>query len=168
MGSAPHRRFTDAALERTGGAAGRIDCRRGSRVAEPVRHNQVMPWRRLLLFAVLLIVGASLVSAMASRDRRADDSPNAGAEASASAPPASVVEASLPGDKEVRARVGDVVRLLVRAPAADVVELSTLAVEEPVDADRPTELLFVADRAGRFRVHLRDADESIGTVRVTS
>jgi hypothetical protein len=139
----------------------------GSRVAEPVRHNQVMPWRRLLLFAILLIVGASLVSAMASRDRHADDSPNAGAEASASAPPASVVEASLPGDKEVRARVGDVVRLLVRAPAADVVELSTLAVEEPVDADQPTELLFVADRAGRFRVHLRDADESIGTVRVT-
>jgi hypothetical protein len=141
---------------------------RGSRLAEPVRHNQVMPWRRLLLFAVLLVVGASLVSAMAARDRRADDSPNAGAEASASRPPASVVEATLPGDKEVRARVGDVVRLLVSAPAADVVELSTLAVEEPVDADQPTELLFVADRAGRFHVRLREADESIGTVRVTS
>jgi hypothetical protein len=142
--------------------------RGGSRVAEPVRHNQVVPWRRLLLFAVLLIVGASLVSAMAARDRRADDSPDPGAAASASAPPASVVEASLPGDKEVRARVGDVVRLLVSAPAADVVELSTLAVEEPVDADQPTELLFVADRAGRFHVRLREADESIGTVRVTS
>jgi hypothetical protein len=137
-------------------------------VAASVRHNQVMPWRRLLLFAVLLIVGASLVSAMASRDRRADESPDPGAAARASAPPASVVEASLPGDKEVRARVGDVVRLVVSAPAADVVELSTLAVEEPVDADQPTELLFVADRAGRFHVRLRDADESIGTVRVTS
>jgi hypothetical protein len=137
-------------------------------VAASVRHNQVMPWRRLLLFAVLLIVGASLVSAMASRDRRADESPDPGAAASASAPPASVVEASLPGDKEVRARVGDVVRLVVSAPAADVVELSTLAVEEPVDAGQPTELVFVADRAGRFHVRLRDADQSIGTVRVTS
>jgi hypothetical protein len=137
-------------------------------VGPSVRHNQVVPWRRLLLFAVLLVVGASLVSAMASRDRRADDSPDAGAASSASAPPASVVEASLPRDKEVRARVGEVVRLLVSAPAADVVELSTLGVEEPVDADQPTELLFVADRAGRFHVRLREADESIGTVRVTS
>jgi hypothetical protein len=130
-----------------------------------VRHNHAVPWRRLLLFAVLLIVGASLVSAVAPRDSR---SPNAGTEPRASSPPAPVVEASLPGDKEVRARVGDVVRLLVRAPSADVVELATLAVEEPVDADQPTELVFIADREGRFKVHLRDADESIGTLRVTS
>jgi hypothetical protein len=139
-----------------------------SLVSEPVRHNQVVSWRRLLLFAVLLIVGASLVSAMASRNRGDDDSPNAGAQAAASGPPASVVEASLPADKEVRARVGDVIRLLVSAPSSDVVELSTLAVEEPVDAGQPTELVFVADRAGRFHVRLRDADQSIGTVRVTS
>ena len=136
--------------------------------AEPVRHNQVVSWRRLLLFAVLLIVGASLVSALASRNRGDDDSPNAGVQAAASGPPASVVEASLPGDKEVRARVGDVVRLLVSAPSSDIVELSTLAVEEPVDAGQPTELVFVADRAGRFHVRLRDAGESIGTLRVTS
>jgi hypothetical protein len=137
-------------------------------VAASVRHNQVVSWRRLLLFAVLLIVGASLVSAMASRNRGDDDSPNAGAQAAASGPPASVVEASLPADKQVRARVGDVIRLLVSAPSSDVVELPTLAVEGPVDVGQPTELVFVADRAGRFRVRLRDADESIGTVRVTS
>jgi hypothetical protein len=133
-----------------------------------VRHNHVVPWRRLLLFAVLLIVAASLVSAMAPRDRRVDDSPNAGAQAPASNPPAPVVEASLPADKEVRARVGDVVRLLVRAPSADVVELANLAIERPVDPDQPAELLFVADRTGRFPVRLRDAGESIGTLRVTS
>jgi hypothetical protein len=131
-----------------------------------VRHNQPVPWRRLFLFAVLLIVGASLVSAMEPRDRSRNDSPNAGLPASGS--PAPVVEASLPADKEVRARVGDVVRLLVRAPSADVVELSNLAVEEPVDAGQPAEVVFVADRAGRFRVRLRDAGESIGTLRVTS
>jgi hypothetical protein len=142
--------------------------RRASLVAEPVRHNQVMSWRRLLLIAVILTVGASLVSALASRNRGSDDSPNAGAAAAASGPPATVVEASLPAEKDVRARVGDVIRLLVRAPSSDVVELSTLAVEGPVDAGQPTELVFVADRAGRFRVRLRDADESIGAVRVTS
>jgi hypothetical protein len=133
-----------------------------------VRHNQMVPWRRLIFFAVLLIVGASLVSAMAPRNGRVDDSPNAGADAGASSSPAPVVEASLPSDKEVRARVGDVVRLLVRAPSADVVQVSDIAVEGPVDAGQPAELVFVADRAGRFRVRLRDAAESIGTVRVTS
>jgi hypothetical protein len=126
-----------------------------------------VPWRRLLLFSVLLIVGASLVSAIASRDRGSDRSPNAG-EAPPSNPPAAVVEASLPANKDVRARVGDVVRLLVRAPSSDIVELADLAIEEPVDADQAAEIVFVADREGRFRVRLRDADEAIGTVRVTS
>jgi hypothetical protein len=126
-----------------------------------------VPWRRLLLFSVLLIVGASLVSAIASRDRGTDDSPNAG-EAPPSNPPAAVVEASLPANKDVRARVGDVVRLLVRAPSSDIVELTDLAIEEPVDAGQAAEIVFVADREGRFRVRLRDADEAIGTVRVTS
>jgi hypothetical protein len=142
--------------------------RAASLVAEPVRHNQVVPWRRLLFFAVLLVVGVSLVSAMAPRDRGSDRSSNTAVDPSASSPAASVVEASLPDDKEVRARVGDVIRLLVSAPSADVVQLIGLAVEEPVDADQPAELVFVADRAGRFRVSLRDAGESIGTVRVTS
>ena len=133
-----------------------------------MRHNQVVPWRRLVFFAVLLVVGASLVSAMAPRDRSSDRSSNGAVDPSASSPPAPVVEAALPGEKEVRARVGDVIRLTVSAPSADVVELSTLAVEEPVDADQPAELVFVADRAGSFRVRLRDAGESIGTVRVTA
>jgi hypothetical protein len=127
-----------------------------------------VPWRRVLLLSVLLIVGASLVSAIASRDRGSDRSPNTGAEAPPSNPPAAVVEASLPANKDVRARVGDVVRLLVRAPSSDIVELADLAIEEPVDADQAAEIVFVADREGRFRVRLRDADEAIGAVRVTS
>jgi hypothetical protein len=130
-----------------------------------VRHNQVVRWRRLLLLAVLLVVGASLVSAVEPRDRASDGSREAlGAAAS---PPAPVVEASMPADKAVRARVGDVVRLLVRAPAADTVEIPNLGVEQPVDVNQPANLTFVADQPGRFRVSLRDAGESIGTLRVT-
>jgi hypothetical protein len=124
-------------------------------------------WRRFFLFAVLLIVAASLVSALSSRDGGFDDSRDRG-EVPRSSAPAAVVEASLPGEKEIRARVGDVVRLFVRAPSSDVVQLTSLAVEEPVDAGQPAELVFVADREGRFRVRLRDADQSIGTLRVTS
>jgi hypothetical protein len=121
-------------------------------------------WRRLLFFAVFVIVAASATSAMAPRERRVRDPPGA----HAPPPPASVVEASLPSDRDVRARVGDVVRLSVRAPSADVVEVTSLAVEEPVDAGAPAELIFVADRAGRFPVRLRDAGEAIGTLRIAS
>jgi hypothetical protein len=132
-----------------------------------VRHNHVVRWRQFLLLVVLLIVGASLISALTSHNR-VEDSRDAGARPAGASPPAPVVEASLPADKVVRARVGDVVRLLVSAPSADMVELSALAVEQPVDAGQPAELVFVADRAGRFRVRLRDAGEPIGTLRVTS
>jgi alpha-beta hydrolase superfamily lysophospholipase len=138
-----------------------------SPVPAPVRHNRVVRWRRLILLAVLLVVGASVVSALEPRDHTSDRSSDPAIAAAAAAPPAPMVEASMPADKDVRARVGDVVRLLVRAPAADVVQLPTLGVEGPVDANRPADLTFVADRPGRFRVRLRDAGESIGTVRVT-
>lgn len=123
-----------------------------------------MRWRPLLLLALLLIVGTSLVSAIAPSDRGSREA----LDPAAVNPPAPVVEASMPADKEVRARVGDVIRLLVRAPAADTVELANLGVEGPVDVNDPAELVFVADRAGRFPVRLRDAGEAIGTLRVTS
>jgi hypothetical protein len=128
-----------------------------------VRHNQLVRWRRLLLLALLLIVGASLVDAVEPRDRGSREAVNP----AAANPPAPVVEASMPSDKDVRARMGDVVRLLVRAPAADVVQLTNLGVEAPVDASQPAELTFVANEVGRFRVRLRDAGEAIGTLRVT-
>ena len=54
----------------------------------------------------------------------------------------------------------------MRAPSADVVELTSLAVEEPVDAGATAQLEFVADRSGTFRVRLRDAGAAIGTLRV--
>jgi hypothetical protein len=132
------------------------------RLTTTVRDNQRVPWRRLVLFAALLLVVISLVSAMAPRQRRFSDRPGADAKP----PPASVVEASLPAKREVRARVGDVVRLRVRAPSADVVELTTLAIEEPVDAGATAQLEFVADQSGTFRVRLRDAGAAIGTLRV--
>ncbi|HEX7297696.1 MAG TPA: hypothetical protein VF257_01735 [Solirubrobacteraceae bacterium] len=127
-----------------------------------------MPWRRVLLLAVFVLVAASALSAMAPRERRFGESPPPAAQPPPPKPSAAVVEATLPSDRAVRARVGDVVRLSVRAPSADVVEVPSLAVEEPVDAGAPAELLFVADRAGRFRVRLRDADQAIGTLHVVS
>jgi hypothetical protein len=167
MGSAPDRRFADTALEPARQTAGRIGSQVASPVAALVRHNQEVPWRRLILLAVLLIVGASLISALEPRDHSSVSSDPA-IQAAAAAPPAPVVEASMPTSKLVRARVGDVVQLLVRAPSADIVQLPNLGVEGPVDPNQPAQLVFVADQAGSFRVRLRDAGETIGTLRVTS
>jgi hypothetical protein len=143
-----------------GASSGRTSERR---LTTTVRDNQRVPWRRLLLFAALLLVAISLVSAMTPRFR---DPRGANAEPPPASRPASVVEASLPAERPVRARIGDVVRLSVRAPSADVVEVTSLAVEEPVDAGATAQLEFVADRAGSFRVRLREAGEAIGTLRV--
>lgn len=133
-----------------------------------MRDNRHVPSRRFLLFAVLLIAALWLVTAIVPRERRSDDSSAGGAPSTAASAPASMVEASLPADDDVRARVGNVVRLTVSAPATDVVELVSLGIEEPVDAGVPTEIVFVADRVGRFRVRLRDAGQAVGTIDVAS
>lgn len=133
-----------------------------------LRDNGAVPWRRFLLFATLLLVAASLVSALAPSDRRFGQPPRA-LEPPPPAPTAAArsVEAALPRTRPVRARVGDVVRLTVRAPAADTVELAALGVEAPADPQTPGELLFTADQVGSFPVRLRDADEAVGSLQVT-
>lgn len=133
-----------------------------------MRDNRRVPSRRFLLFAVLLFAAVWLVAAIVPEERGSDDSPAGGAPSTSASAPASMVAASLPADDDVRARVGNVVRLTVSAPATDVVELVSLGIEEPVDAGVPTEIVFVADRVGRFRVRLRDAGQAVGTVRVAN
>jgi hypothetical protein len=66
----------------------------------------------------------------------------------------------------VHARVGDIVQLEVTHDAQDEVQIPTLGVAEPVDPGLPAQLVFDADRPGRFAVTLRDAEKRIGTVDV--
>jgi hypothetical protein len=120
-------------------------------------------WRRLLIPAVLLLIVISAVSATNSNDT-APDAPTTPAPPAAPAPE---VKATLPRTAPLHASVGDVVRLTVKAPADDTVALDELGVEAPVDEGVAAQVVFVADRAGRFPVRLRDAGESIGTVVVS-
>ena len=76
------------------------------------------------------------------------------------------MEGTLPSRREVKAQVGDVVRLTISAPASDTVELPDLSLEQPVDPGVPAEMLFVADQSGSFRVRLRESGETVGTLRV--
>jgi hypothetical protein len=126
-----------------------------------------MAGRRLLLFVVLLITIGAVANATVPREegapvRRPAPAPPVPGQAGA----ANVVVARLPGRKDVRAKVGDVVRVAVAHDAADVVEVTALGLSEPVEPGIAAELVFDADRAGRFAVTLRDAQRRVGTIDV--
>jgi hypothetical protein len=123
-----------------------------------------MAGRRILLFVVLLLLIGAMASATVPRDeQRAPVQPPLPATPQLEAT-AGVVEAKLPAKRSVRAKVGDVVRIDVRATADDVAEVASLGVSEPVGPGIPAQLVFDADHAGRFAVTLRDAGRRIGTV----
>jgi hypothetical protein len=124
-----------------------------------------MAGRRLLLFVVLLLVVAAVASAIAPR--REDAAPRTVTPAvPAPAAAARVVEAALPKDKRVRARVGDIVQLDVTHTAQDEVQIVALGLSEPVEPGIAAQFVFDADREGRFAVTLRDAAKRVGTVEV--
>ena len=124
-----------------------------------------MATRRILLFVVLLVVIGAFASATVPREENAPVRPTTPAPAPVT-PAADVVAAKLPGKSDVRARVGDIVQLEVSHDAQDEVQIPTLGVSEPVDPGLPAQLVFDADRPGRFAVTLRDAEKRIGTVDV--
>src|SRR4051794_17265791 len=126
-----------------------------------------MAGRRLLLFVVLLIAIGAVASATVPREedppvRRTTPASPVPAQAG---PVANVVVGRLPG-RDVRAKVGDIVRVEVVHDAADVVQVAALGLSEPVDPGVAAELVFDADRAGRFAVTLRDAGRRVGTIEV--
>jgi hypothetical protein len=128
-------------------------------------HRARMAWRRILLFVVLLAVIAGFANATVPREQGPAVLPPE-PRAVPVTPPGDVVAARLPSRHDVRARVGDVVRIEVGHDAEDVVQVLTLGVAEPVEPGLAAELVFDADRAGRFAVTLRDAGKRIGTVDV--
>ena len=124
-----------------------------------------MAVRRILLFVVLLLVVAAIAESIAPRD----EPPRAIKNSPGATPPRStgeLVEGRLPDDREVRARVGDLVQIAVSHRAQDTVRIVSLGLEEPVDPDLPAQLVFDADRPGRFSVTLRDAARRVGVVEV--
>ena len=116
-----------------------------------------MIWRRVALFFVLLILIGAIANATVPREKDAT---------APTAPPADIVHARLPAPNDVVAHVGDVVQIDVSHDAQDVVQVAALGVEDPVERGIDGQLVFDADRAGRFAVTLRDARTRVGTVNV--
>jgi hypothetical protein len=122
-------------------------------------------WRRVALFFVLLILIGAIANATVPREKDAT-APTAPPAAAPAAPPADIVHARLPAPNDVVAHVGDVVQIDVAHDAQDVVQVAALGVEEPVERGIDAQLVFDADRAGRFGVTLRDAGKRVGTLDV--
>jgi hypothetical protein len=124
-----------------------------------------MAGRRVLLFVALLIVIGAVASATVPREQDPPVRRTLPAPVQAG-PAADVVVGRLPGARDVRARVGDIVRLEVTHGAADVVQVPALGVAEPVEPGIAAQLIFDADHPGRFAVTLRDAQRRVGTIDV--
>jgi hypothetical protein len=122
--------------------------------------------RRMLLFASLLLVMGAIASAFTPRKDRATAPPRASAPAPAANTQPRRIEATLPADTPVRARVGDIVRLSVRAPGPEQVDIPDLGVSEPADTGVPAVFEIVTDQQGRYPVMLSLADKSVGVVEV--
>jgi len=123
-----------------------------------------VPARNLLLFVAAMLLLATVAAALAPREE--EPAPASRAGRAPAAPAAREVSATLPEDAEVRVRLGDVVRLQVRAGARDVATIAALGVTGPVEPEVPAELLFTADREGRFAVVLEEAGRRVGVVEV--
>ncbi len=124
-----------------------------------------MPARRALLAVAILLLAAALVSSVAPRQR--EPAPVAVPQAEpAGAAARRTVEGRLPADGVVRAREGDVVELQVTSRAPDEARIVALGLEGPTEPGLPATLTFVADRAGRFDVTLRDAGTRAGKLEI--
>jgi len=117
--------------------------------------------RRIFVFVLALLVVASLASAIAPSERARR--PTTAPPPPTSVEPAPSVEATLPGST-VRAAVGDVVTLRVAHDGRDVVQIADLGVSEPVEDGIVAELVFDADREGRFAVTLLESGERLGEI----
>jgi hypothetical protein len=125
-----------------------------------------MPLRRMLLFATALLLVGAIVSAVAQRDDRPSAPARTAPAVAGAAGGPRRIEATLPADSPVRARVGDVVHLSVKAPGPEQIDIPGLGLSEPADAQTPAVVDFVAPAKGSYDVNLSLANTKVGVVEV--
>jgi len=126
--------------------------------------------RRLLLVLAVLALTLGVAGAL----RRESSSTTSTTPLPRAAPPAQVggaeadvVTGALPGDRVVRARVGDTVRLTVASASPDIANMPELGLSSPVGPQIPGIFEFTAYATGRFPVTLSLAARTAGEVDVT-
>jgi hypothetical protein len=134
--------------------------------------------RRLLLLVAVLLATGAIAAALTPRELRTTDRKTTATTPPVVAPGASggtgaaAREITRSVDVEgrepavVRARVGDLIRLSVKAASPDVVELVGTGRFEAVDAATPARFEFFAERPGSYPIHLQEADRDVGRLLV--
>jgi hypothetical protein len=107
---------------------------------------------RRMLFLIALLLLVSIVAAGAVDRERTAQQATAPAEPSVPFTAPNRVEAKLPGDSEIRARVGDAVSISITTPQPTDVTVDALGITASASAQVPGTLEFVADRAGRYPI----------------
>jgi hypothetical protein len=134
-------------------------------MADPIGEDAgPMSRRVLLILASVLLLGA-VVGAMGPRENQAvkPDLP-AGRPAGTDR----TVRGTLPREKVVRARVGDLVELTVVARAVDSATIEGFAQTEAVAPGAPARFSLLADRAGSFPVTLVLSGDRAGRIVVAA
>jgi hypothetical protein len=142
--------------------------------------------RRLLLLVAVLLATGAIAAALTPRDLRDSGKSTA----TTAPPPAATTAPGLPGatggtaagtrevsrtiDAEgaepavVRARVGNLLHLVVRAPSPDVVELDGTGRFDSVDSSTPARFDFFVETPGTFPIRLQETGQEIGRLVVSA
>jgi hypothetical protein len=111
-----------------------------------------------LVFLVLLILGSLAPSDSTRTDTAPTTAPPAGG------PPPHTVEATLPPNDEVQARVGDLVTLTVQSDAPGGVEMPDFGESQPVAPGAPAMFDVLPSAPGRFPVVSTDTGKQLGVL----
>jgi hypothetical protein len=137
--------------------------------------------RRLLLLVAVLLATGAIAAALTPRDSgrttptTTTTTPTApvlpGATGGTGAGAREVtrtVDAEAAKPAVVRARVGNLVHLVVRAPSPDVVELDGTGRFASVDPSTPARFNFFVENPGTFPIRLQETGEEIGRLVVSA
>ncbi|MDX6671504.1 MAG: hypothetical protein QOI91_1867 [Solirubrobacteraceae bacterium] len=128
--------------------------------------------RRLLILAAVLLATGAMAAALTPRDRgRMTNAPTTstattpratGGTVPGAAVAAFTIDSAARRPAVVRVRRGALLRLQVKSPSPDEVELVGLGRFEPVDRFSPARFEFFALRGGTFPIRLRGTGRVIG------
>jgi len=135
--------------------------------------------RRLLLLVAVLLATGAIAAALTPRDSNQTTPTATAPTAPALAGPsggtgAGAREVNRTVDAEgaepavVRARTGDLLNLVVRAPSPDVVELDGTGRFASVDSSTPARFNFFVENPGTFPIRLQESGREIGRLVVSA
>jgi hypothetical protein len=129
-----------------------------------MRQAVAMRRRVTYILAGLLALTAVVAFAAPRPERKDDPTPRTVGATASGTPEAGTVAGTLPRDKVVRARVGDMVELTVTSTDPDSASVEEFGLTDGTSPGAPARFSFLADRAGRFEVRLLLTNERVGAV----